>query len=134
MADGALLRVLAFEDSYDMKEILAAGAGSLELAGIELGRISLSQRWSSHAYLDEIREVQPDVLLLDFYMPPHTGLEVLRGVNAAVLSGELVRPSAVLGMSSEPRCNQQILAAGADAAFVKWDVWRWEGFDGVRAD
>ena len=68
----------------------------------------------------------PDVLLLDFYIPPKTGLAVLEALNAAVASGRLARPRYVLGMSSVRRCNEDMRAAGADAAYIKWEVTRWE--------
>ena len=67
----------------------------------------------------------PDVLLLDFYIPPKTGLAVLEELNAAVAAGRLPRPRYVVGMSSVRRCNEDLLAAGADAAFIKWDVGQW---------
>ena len=67
----------------------------------------------------------PDVLLLDFYIPPKTGLAVLEALNAAVAAGRLPRPRHVLGMSSVRRCNEEMRAAGADAAFIKWEVTRW---------
>ena len=38
--------------------------------------------------MERIREFAPDVLCLDFYMPPHNGLAVLRQVNEAVQKGE----------------------------------------------
>jgi response regulator of citrate/malate metabolism len=33
--------------------------------------------------VEEIREFAPEVLLLDFYIPPFTGLEVRPGAEAA---------------------------------------------------
>ncbi len=73
-----------------------------------------------------IGEFAPDVLLLDFYIPPKTGLAVLEALNEAVASGVVQRPRHVLGMSSVRRCNEDMRAAGADAAFIKWDVGNWE--------
>jgi response regulator of citrate/malate metabolism len=35
---------------------------------------------------------QVDVLLLDFYLPPITGLKVLQQVNEAVKEGRVQRP------------------------------------------
>ena len=69
-----------------------------------------------------------DVLLLDFYLPPVTGLAVLQQVNEAVLAGLLERPKFVLGMSSVSSCNNRLIAAGADKGFVKWDIGDWEGW------
>jgi hypothetical protein len=73
-----------------------------------------------------VAALAPDVLLLDFYIPPKTGLAVLEALNAAVAAGTCARPRYILGMSSVRRCNEDMLAAGADAAFIKWDVWTWE--------
>ena len=75
-----------------------------------------------------IKDYAPVVLLLDFYIPPRTGLAVLEALNAAVAAGELPRPRFVVGMSSVRRCNEDMLAAGADAAFIKWDVPLWTGW------
>jgi len=75
-----------------------------------------------------IRDYAPDVLLLDFYIPPKTGLAVLEALNAAVAEGSVARPPFVLGMSSVGRCNALLLAAGADAAFIKWEVPSWPGW------
>ena len=43
-----------------------------------------------------------DVLLLDFYLPPVTGLTVLQQVNEAVLAGAIARPR-LLYTSPSPR-------------------------------
>ena len=42
-------QVLAFEDSYDVKDLLSSAgcAGSLELGALDLARVDLRQRWSS---------------------------------------------------------------------------------------
>ena len=80
-----------------------------------------------------IRDFAPDVLLLDHYIPPKTGLAVLEALNTAVAAGSVQRPRYVIGMSSVRRCNEAMLAAGADAAFIKWDVPTWSGW-ARRAD
>ena len=69
-----------------------------------------------------------DVLMLDFYLPPVTGLEVLRQVNDAARAGRIERPKHILGMSSVMSCNARLVAEGADAGFVKWDVGTWSGW------
>ena len=76
----------------------------------------------------EIKRFQPDVLLLDHYIPPKSGLAVLEALNVAVEEGSVRRPLYIIGMSSVKRCNDAMLAAGADAAFIKWDVHLWEGW------
>ena len=112
-SDGATIRALAFEDSYDIESILSNG---LETETYE--RIHLVQEWTSEDFLEKIERFKPDVLLLDFYMPPHTGLMVLKKLNEAVRQGRIERPKFVLGMSSE----------GADASFEKWKIASWEGW------
>jgi hypothetical protein len=73
--------------------------------------------------------------MLDHYIPPLNGLQVLQAINAAVRSGDLQeRPAFVLGMSSVQRCNDKMLAAGADAAFIKWEAPAWAGWARRRAE
>ena len=122
-SDGATIRALAFEDSYDIGSILSSG---LETETYE--RIDLVQEWTSEDFLEKIERFKPDVLLLDFYMPPHTGLMVLKKLNEAVREGRIERPKFVLGMSSEALCNQELSSEGADASFEKWKIASWEGW------
>ena len=65
------MRVLAFEDHYDIEALLLAG-------GVDVDQLVLEQRWNSSDALDHVRRFAPDVLLLDHYMPPISGHEVLR--------------------------------------------------------
>lgn len=122
-ASANMIRVLAFEDSYDIASILSHG---VETETYE--RIQLVQEWTSEDFLEKIERFKPDVLLLDFYMPPHTGLLVLKKLNEAVREGRIERPKFVLGMSSEALCNDQLTSEGADAAFEKWKIGSWEGW------
>jgi len=117
-----IIHVLAFEDGYDIKSILSSGLGET------YERIQLEQEWTSEDFLEKIERFKPDVLLLDFYMPPHTGLVVLKKLNEAVQEGRIERPKFVLGMSSEALCNNQLTSEGADAAFEKWKIGSWEGW------
>ena len=57
------MRVLAFEDHYDIQAMLAAG-------GVNTDALVIEQRWNSTDALDHIHRFAPDVLLLDHYMPP----------------------------------------------------------------
>jgi response regulator of citrate/malate metabolism len=66
------LKILAFEDSYDIRDMLRDGDVEVE------GTTVFSQRWTSENCLEVIKEFDPDVLLLDYYMPPFTGLAVLK--------------------------------------------------------
>ncbi|MAU18588.1 MAG: hypothetical protein CMA24_03950, partial [Euryarchaeota archaeon] len=67
------MRVLAFEDSYDITAILAEG-------GADLSGVELRQHWNTMDCFERIREFAPDVLLLDHYIPPTKGLDVLHGL------------------------------------------------------
>ena len=78
-ADAKDYRVLAFEDSYSIKDMLAD-------AKVRYGHFE--QRWDSEACIDAIKEFgRVDVLMLDFYLPPLTGLQVLMKLNEAVEAG-----------------------------------------------
>jgi len=115
------VRVLAFEDVYDVAEILERG-------GVDASTVRVEQRWTSDACVEIIGAYKPDVLLLDYYMPPHTGLTVIRMMNEAVQSGKIERPKYVIGMSSESSCNAAMSREGADHSCVKWDIPLWSGW------
>jgi CheY-like chemotaxis protein len=67
-ADAASYRVLAFEDSYNIKSMLVDA--KVRFAHFE-------QRWTSHSPIEALEEFgQVDVLLLDYYLPPMTGFKV----------------------------------------------------------
>lgn len=106
------MRVLAFEDGADILLLLAEGA-------VEVHDLVFEQRWDSSKHIDVIRAFAPDVLLLDHYMPPTRGLDVLRAVNAAVSAADLTRPATIIAMSSLEAANDKMLEHGADAGIVK---------------
>ncbi len=108
-----LLRILVFEDSYDIESLLASG-------GVDLSGVVVKQLWNSSEALNHIAEFQPDVLLLDHFMPPDRGLEVLRSLNRAVADGLLERPRLVVGISSARFANREMVAEGADFAYPKF--------------
>lgn len=112
--------MLAFEDTYAIDDALAsAGVTSIK---------EFKQQWRSDDAVRIIAEFAPDVLLLDHYMPPHTGLEVLKMLNDAVREGTCARPKHVIAMSSETRCNREMVREGADAGVVKFDLAQWSGW------
>lgn len=116
-----MLRVLAFEDSFDIERLLESG-------GVQMARIEIDQAWDSEAAIDRIREFAPDILLLDHFMPPKKGLEVLQELNLAVAEGLLERPDMIVAMSSASMPNQRMLQFGADLAILKLelaslDIW-----------
>lgn len=109
------MRVLAFEDSYDIEALL-------DSAGIKHQISHITQRWDSSNPLEHIAKVRPDVLLLDYYMPPHTGLEVLQLLNEAVAKGKAVRPPTIVAMSSEAGANAVMFQKGANHQVIKFDL------------
>ena len=105
------MRVLAFEDHYDIQAMLTA-------AGVDVKQLVIEQRWNSSDALDHIHRFAPDVLLLDHYMPPLSGHQVL----SALLSSDVSRPTIVVAMSSDPTKNDAMVALGADIGVVKFDL------------
>ena len=112
---GLNLRVLAFEDRVDIEALLIS-------ASVAMADLTLEQRWNSENALQHIERFGPDVLLLDHFMPPMTGLQVLDALLKAVDAGDMARPQIVVAMSSEPSCNEAMLARGADHGIVKHRV------------
>ena len=111
------MKVLAFEDSVDIEALLISG-------GVDLEKIDFKQYWDSQNYLERISEYCPDILMLDHYMPPTRGLDVLKGV----LASDIQRPGTIVAMSSASMANNAMLVAGADIGIVKFsipklDIW-----------
>ena len=106
------MRVLAFEDGADIARLLAIG-------GVEFSALTIEQHWRTDDAIGIIKEFAPDILLLDHYIPPTKGLDVLRELNQAVIEGELSRPSTIVGMSSLQAANEKMLVEGADIGIVK---------------
>ncbi|MBT61438.1 MAG: hypothetical protein CMA63_07815 [Euryarchaeota archaeon] len=109
------MRVLAFEDSYDIEAML-------ESAGIDCQQMIFKQQWNTSDFLSHIAEFKPDVLLLDFYMPPANGLEVLSSLLEAVEDERLERPATIVAMSSEASANQRLITRGADTSVIKFEI------------
>ena len=105
------MRVLAFEDHYDIEAMLVAG-------GVTTDALTIEQRWNASDALDHIRRFAPDVLLLDHYMPPQSGYQVLE----ALLASEVTRPNTIVAMSSAASKNDAMVALGADVGVVKFDL------------
>lgn len=105
------MRVLAFEDHYDIEAMLTAG-------GVDVNGLVIEQRWHSTNAVERIRAFAPDVLLLDHYMPPMSGFQVLE----ALLNSDVKRPPTVIAMSSASNKNDAMVALGADQGVVKFDL------------
>ena len=109
------MKVLAFEDSVDIEALLISG-------GIELSNFEFKQHWDSQDYLERISEFAPDILMLDHYMPPTRGLDVLKGL----LASDVKRPETIVAMSSASMANYAMLNAGADYGIVKFEISKLE--------
>ena len=107
------MKILAFEDSVDIEALLVSG-------GVELSNFEFKQYWDSQDYLERISEFSPDILMLDHYMPPTRGLDVLKGL----LESNIKRPETIVAMSSASMANNAMLNAGADIGIVKFDISR----------
>ena len=105
------MKILAFEDSVDIEALLISG-------GVELSNLEFKQYWDSQNYLERISEFAPDILMLDHYMPPTRGLEVLKGL----LASDVKRPETIVAMSSASMANNAMLNAGADIGIVKFSI------------
>ena len=60
--------------------------------------------------------------MLDHYMPPTRGLDVLKGL----LTSEVKRPETIVAMSSASMANYAMLNAGAGIGIVKFDIAKLE--------
>lgn len=109
------MKVLAFEDSFDILAMLVS-------ANVDMSKIELLQLWDTEEFLTHIKNYAPDILLLDHFIPPTKGLEVLQKLNIAVDAGEIVRPPIVVGMSSASMANERMLQFGADYGVIKFDL------------
>ena len=105
------MRVLAFEDHYDVEAMLVAG-------DVDVTGWTIEQRWNSSEALEHVQRFAPDVLLLDHYMPPMTGYEVLE----RLLNANINRPDTIVAMSSDAGKNEAMVALGADIGVVKFDL------------
>lgn len=109
------MRILAFEDTFDIEALLVS-------SGVDLSGSVIEQKWTTEGPLEVIDEFSPDILLLDYFIPPYTGLEVLKMLNESVASGQISRPNVVIGMSSENKANRILRENGADQVIIKFKL------------
>jgi len=109
------MKVLAFEDGYDIEALLVSGS-------VDMTKIDFLQHWNSKDFLDVIKQFSPEVLLLDHFMPPTKGYDLLVALNDAVKQKEILRPNKIVAMSSEQRANDKMLSIGADEGIIKFDL------------
>mmetsp|Transcript_22461 Transcript_22461/g.31432 ORF Transcript_22461/g.31432 Transcript_22461/m.31432 type:complete len:105 (+) Transcript_22461:468-782(+) len=101
----------------------------MEMDGVKIDQFeSFNQQWRTDYAVEAVKEFKPDVLLLDYYIPPITGLKVLRALNEAIANNEIDRPRFIIGMSSVASCNNEMLKEGADFAFVKHEMTSWNAW------
>ena len=96
------MRILVFEDTYDIFEMISNFQINLE-------NIEFKQYWDTENSTERISEFNPDVLLLDYYISPKTGLQVLQDLNLAVEEGKITRPTNIIGISSSSTANSKFL-------------------------
>ncbi|MDP7202534.1 MAG: hypothetical protein QGF72_00200 [Candidatus Poseidoniaceae archaeon] len=106
------MKVLAFEDSFDVQSLLVSG-------GVDITKIEFKQLWNTENWLEEISRFDPDTLLLDHFIPPTKGLEVLQLLNVEVANNGFKRPATIIGMSSSSMANQRMLKFGAEHGILK---------------
>ena len=104
------MRVLAFEDCVDIEALLISG-------NVDMTSIDFKQYWDSVDYLERIEQFGPDLLLLDHYMPPTKGLDLLKTLRKSNLN----QPK-VVAMSSATMANNMMLKHGADFGIVKFEL------------
>ena len=116
------MRILVFEDTYDIFEMISNFQINLE-------NIEFKQYWDTENSTERISEFNPDVLLLDYYISPKTGLQVLQDLNLAVEEGKIKRPTNIIGISSSSTANSKFLQFGANDSIIKFnlknlDIWK----------
>jgi DNA-binding response OmpR family regulator len=109
------MKVLAFEDGYDIESLLVSGS-------VDMAKIDFLQHWNSNDFLNVIKQFSPEILLLDHFMPPTKGYDLLVALNDAVKRKEIKRPNKIIAMSSDKRANNKMLSIGADEGIIKFDL------------
>jgi DNA-binding response OmpR family regulator len=106
---GRPLRALVVEDAADSRELFAA---EMETAGFIVAQAS-----SGEAALHQVREFEPDVIVLDLMLPGINGFTVAR----AVRSNENHRDVAILAVTALTSSAMQRMAleAGCDVVLCK---------------
>jgi len=109
------MKVLAFEDGYDIEALLTSSS-------VDMTKIDFLQHWNSKDFLNVIKQFSPEVLLLDHFMPPTKGYDLLVALNDAVKRKEIQRPKNIIAMSSDRQANNKMLSIGADYGIIKFDL------------
>ena len=102
------LRIVVAEDNRDLQQMIQM---TLEVGGFKV----VGQAYDGHEALDLVRELQPDILILDLHMPELGGLEVLPEIEAIAPRCKVVVHSAIGAMF----ITDSALKAGAVAYIEK---------------
>tara|TARA_Y100000588_G_scaffold350656_1_gene401925 strand:- start:805 stop:1167 length:363 start_codon:yes stop_codon:yes gene_type:complete len=109
------MRILVFEDTYDIFEMISNFQINLE-------HIEFKQYWDTKEAIERISEFNPDILLLDYYISPKTGLQVLQDLNIDISHKIIERPKKIIGISSSSTANFKFLQFGADESVIKFEL------------
>ena len=88
-----------------------------------LGELPAELIYRGHAddAIDEVRELAPDLVLMDYSMGRHrNGLDSVVALRRVFSPAELT----IIGISSDAVLNERMVRAGADAGFVKFSAPR----------
>ncbi len=107
------LRVVVVEDNYDAN---AALSKLLEKSGFEL----VGRAYDGNSGWNVIREMKPDVAILDIAMPALDGFELARRVRSEIGPRPWLVALTGFGMQSE---KAEAARAGIDAYFCKPADW-----------
>lgn len=115
------MRILVFEDTYDILELVTN-------FGINLENTEIKQYWDTRDHIIRINEYNPDIIMLDYYISPITGLQLLQDINEKVSLEKIQRPKKIIGISSSSTANSKFLKFGADDSVIKFelnklDIW-----------
>ena len=116
------VRVVLADDAPDLREMLRL---ALEMTGdfTVVGEAS-----DGEATVEAVRELQPDVLVLDVSMPLLGGLDAIPAIRRAAPACRIL----VLSGYSDGRLRAAALDAGADGFLVKGSLPR-DVIDAIRA-
>jgi len=109
------MRILVFEDTYDILEMVSNFA-------INLDNIEIKQYWDTTNSTKRIDDFGPDILLLDYYISPKSGLQVLQDLNIEISQKGIERPKKIIGISSSTTANSKFLQFGADESIIKFEL------------
>lgn len=106
--DTRTVRIVVAEDNRDLQSMLQM---TLEVADFRV----VGQAYDGRETLELVRELQPDILLLDLHMPEVGGLEVLPEIHTIAPHCKVVIHSAISAMF----ITESALRAGAVAYIEK---------------